>query len=349
MSDYLISIIVPVYNVEPYLRQCLDSVVNQNYQNIEIILVDDGSPDHCGEICDEYARNDSRIIVIHQENAGLSAARNAALDIAHGEYIMFVDSDDWVEPTFCEKALEMVLEHKVEIVIVGYNSAYLNKSIPRVTHTPRILDRTEAIRHMVLDDEPSIVNAVWNKIYHKRLFQNIRFPLGMIAEDGAVQYRLLYTTPKIYVFDQCLYHYRKRMYSLAGSIAIHNLKTQCHVFQVFYERLLFIKEKLPDPEIIKQQTLNLTQRIIKNRSRLNKTIPEEQRFHDLMTSFLKENKDYLLSLPCDKYTRVYLYSPKLYSIYIQLAHLKGKLYSFIKSHGKKRRNSRDCQELEYYQ
>lgn len=343
-----ISVIVPIYMVEEYLRQCLDSLVNQTYKDIEIILVDDGSPDRCGEICEEYAKKDARIIVIHQENGGLSAARNAGLDIAQGEYIMFVDSDDWVEPSFCEKALEAILEHQVDMAIMGFFVTYKNKVVPIKTPSPRILDGTEAMLHVILHDEPSIYNAVWNKIYHKRLFLNLRFPLGMIAEDAAVQYKILHITPKVYVFDQCLYYYRKRMYSLAGSVAKNNLKTQCDIIQVFYERLKFIKENLPDPELIKHQILLITKKVIANRKRLNKAIPEEKRFYDLMTTFLKENKDFLLSLPCDKYTRVYLRSEHLYHIYFELASLKGKVYSWLKPHKNQKSNTPDTPKNEYF-
>ena len=117
----LISIIIPVYKVEPYLRKCLDSVVQQTYRNLEIILVDDGSPDSCGAICDEYATKDERITVIHQENKGLSAARNAGLDIATGDYIQFVDSDDWIEPDALATVLSIAEDHHVDIVCFGFN------------------------------------------------------------------------------------------------------------------------------------------------------------------------------------------------------------------------------------
>ena len=109
----LISVIVPVYKVEPYLRECLDSIVNQSYRNLEIILIDDGSPDRSGEICDEYAANDKRIVVIHQENKGVSEARNAALDIARGDYFQFVDSDDRIEKNTCETALHIAEEQRI--------------------------------------------------------------------------------------------------------------------------------------------------------------------------------------------------------------------------------------------
>ena len=120
-NDSLISIIVPVYNVEQYLSRCVDSLVNQTYHNIEIILVDDGSPDRSGEICDEYAKKDKRVKVIHQSNGGLSDARNTALDIAKGDYLMFVDSDDWIEPTMYEEMLSFMEKEQLDLVECGIN------------------------------------------------------------------------------------------------------------------------------------------------------------------------------------------------------------------------------------
>jgi glycosyltransferase involved in cell wall biosynthesis len=349
MVNPMISVIVPVYMVEEYLRQCLDSLIHQTYKDIEIILVDDGSPDHCGEICEEYAKKDARIIVIHQENGGLSAARNAGLDIAKGEYIMFVDSDDWVEPTYCEKALKAILEHQVDLAIMGFFTTYMNRSVPIQTPSPRTLDGIEAMRHVILNDEPSFCNAVWNKIYHRRLFLNIRFPVGMITEDAAVQYKILHITPKVYVFDQCLYHYRKRKYSLAGFVNVKNAKTQYHIFQILYERLKYIKDHLPEQELIKHQTLELAYKVIANRNRLNKANPEEKRYYDLMTTFLKENKASLLSLPCDRYMRIYLCSERLYYFYTKLGKIKGIVYSWLIPHKNKVNNSSAISDKEYFE
>lgn len=349
----LITVIVPVYNVEPYLRQCLDSVVNQTYQNIEIILVDDGSPDHCGEICDEYARNDSRIIVIHQENAGLSAARNAALDIARGEYFMFVDSDDWVEPTFCEKALEMVLDNQVGMAIFGFQQRFLNGSIPKIANRSRIIDNTEAIRHNILCDEYSFGNAVWNKIFHRRLFQNLRFPLGMIYEDMGTIYKLIHRASRLYVSNTIfLYNYRRRKNSLNGQVTRKSVINRCHKFQIRAERLSFLKENYPDPELIEHQTLNLAKiarnAIILMDNMLEVCNPEEKAAYNQMSAFLKENKNYLLSLPCDKYTRIYLHFKTLYPIYMKLAHLKGKIYSILRKIGLRKKNIVSTTEHEYY-
>lgn len=129
MNEPLISVIIPIYNVEQYLEQCLDSVVNQTYRNLEIILVDDGSPDKCGAICDAYKAKDERIIVIHQENQGLSAARNAGLDICKGEYIAFVDSVDWVEADYIDAMLEYVGNHTIVACGVNHCSKIITEKI----------------------------------------------------------------------------------------------------------------------------------------------------------------------------------------------------------------------------
>lgn len=129
MEEKLISIIVPVYNVEKYLKECIDSVISQTYKNLEIILVDDGSTDKSGEICDEYSKKDSRIKVIHKENGGLSDARNVALDIAKGEYIGFVDSDDYVEKDMFETLYKLAEEHNTEISSISFYKTLENEII----------------------------------------------------------------------------------------------------------------------------------------------------------------------------------------------------------------------------
>ena len=127
----LISVIVPVYNVEQYIHQCVDSILSQTYKNLEIILVDDGSPDNCPAICDEYARNDDRVKIIHQENGGISAARNSALDLCTGEYIAFVDSDDWIESNAYEEMMSEMQKKDLDVVFCGVNVITADGAIKR--------------------------------------------------------------------------------------------------------------------------------------------------------------------------------------------------------------------------
>lgn len=150
-EDILITIIVPVYNVIDYLPQCLDSLLCQTHSNIEIIIIDDGSSDGCGKMIDEYARLDQRIKVIHTQNSGLSAARNRGLDASSGDYLMFVDSDDYVERDFCKEALNLAISHQVEVVSFGYNSFWSNNNnrIDQSTSEPRLLNKEDAIRELI--------------------------------------------------------------------------------------------------------------------------------------------------------------------------------------------------------
>jgi len=173
----LISIIIPIYNVEKYLKQCIDSIINQTYINLEIILVDDGSTDNCGKICDEYGLKDNRIKVIHKQNGGLSSARNAGLDIAKGEYIGFIDSDDYVEKDMYENMYNTALKTNTKLVIcnwsVGNTGKWIkNKNFPK----KNILTSNEALDFFYND------MYVWNKLYEKDIVQHLRF-IETFAQD----------------------------------------------------------------------------------------------------------------------------------------------------------------------
>ena len=176
----LISIIIPVYKVEPFLRECLDSIVSQTYQNLEIILVDDGSTDGSGAICDEYAARDGRIIVIHQENQGISGARNAGLDIASGDYVLFVDSDDRIEPFTCECALKAAIGQQADLVSFGYKVIYESgKSREVVAPASGIQDKRQVMQELVWQ-RGNFRDSAWNKLFARKLFDDIRFPEGKV-------------------------------------------------------------------------------------------------------------------------------------------------------------------------
>lgn len=215
MPTPLISIIVPVYKVEPYLRRCLDSIVNQTYTNLEIILVDDGSPDNCPQICDEYATKDKRIVVIHKENGGLSDARNAGLDICKGEYISFVDSDDWVDNRYVEFLLNKAQKENADIVIGAIEKVFDNGE----KHADPFLKKTlwnheESVQKIIF--EPDLQWTVsWGKIYTRQLFSELRFPYGKIHEDERTSYLLVFKTKKICLVNTVLYSYYQRSDSIA--------------------------------------------------------------------------------------------------------------------------------------
>lgn len=242
----MISIIVPIYNVEQYLKRCVDSLINQTYRNLEIILVDDGSPDRCGEICDEYAKKDSRVKAIHKPNGGLSDARNKGLDVATGDYVMFVDSDDWLESNTCEIISRMAFEYHADVVVFGMNLVYDNGNVVRrgkgiVSHTP---SQEQCILSLIYRvPESGLFNNVCNKMFRRELFDNIEFPLGRLAEDRGVILKLMHKAKSVYVCENCFYNYYKR----SGSISISDYSPRL-VNDRFYfdiERLDFIRKNYP--------------------------------------------------------------------------------------------------------
>ena len=216
----LISVIVPIYGVEKYLEECLDSILNQTYRNLEIILIDDGSPDRCGEICDRYASRDSRIKVIHQSNQGLSAARNAGMDIAIGEYISFIDSDDYIVPQYYEKMLEGFKQYPDAPIIACL--VYQDKD-GQITCLSPNWHTTQPVFHSSLTfSEECLLGkmtvAVWNKLFRTELMKDIRFRVGRIFEDSLFMHDLspiLKQYPgDVVVIPHYLYYYRIRQGSI---------------------------------------------------------------------------------------------------------------------------------------
>lgn len=244
MND-LISIIVPIYKVEPYLRQCVDSILNQTYTNLEIILVDDGSPDNCGAICDEYATKDAHVKVIHKENGGLSDARNAGLDIATGEYYYFVDSDDYLPATSVEEMYAMLQAHDADMVIGGFERFsdrtgevfFSTESDGLVTH---VYNQEEAVKDFYRDGCQS-----WAVLYRRHVHQDIRFPKGEINEDEAIVFQLLERCSCVVVTNRVVYSYRNREESITtASFSEKKLAWVRHC----RDNLLFIRERYPNLE-----------------------------------------------------------------------------------------------------
>ena len=223
-----LSIIVPVYKVEKQLERCIRSILNQSFTNFELILVDDGSPDKCGEICDEYEKKDKRIKVIHKKNGGLSDARNAGLNIAIGKYIGFVDSDDIIHPEMYEKMYSYINKYNVDIVQCKFkkfeNIEDINK-FSKINNTYTNIEyytSKEAIMDMI-DNNKINVNT-WNKLYKRELFENERFPKGKIHEDEFLTYKLIYKSNKIaYINEELYYYYQNDNGIMNGSNLIKRL------------------------------------------------------------------------------------------------------------------------------
>ena len=215
MSD-LISVVVPIYNVEKYLTKCIDSIINQTYKNLEIILVDDGSPDNCGKICDEYKRKDSRIVVYHQSNKGVSASRNFGLSKSNGEYVIFVDSDDILNKNMIEVLHKNIKYYKADISVCGYN--YIEKNyVVNVYNTKKIIQYTKKEGLVSFFNENSFGVGIWNKLFKKEIIKNVFFDENIkVNEDKKYLFDVIMKSNKIIYEDQCLYNYIKRMDSVSG-------------------------------------------------------------------------------------------------------------------------------------
>lgn len=206
-SNPLVSIIVPVYNVENYLNECIDSILAQTYKNFELYLVDDGSPDNCGTICEEYAKKDDRIKVIHKQNGGLSDARNAGIDKAKGDYITFVDSDDYVSPMYVSHMLRLSEQYDAEIVQI--ESTHDEALLGNYKNSRRDIykfNRNDALKNMLYMRIVQ-VNA-WGKLYRTSLFNDVQYPFGRINEDNLTTYKLIWKSKMIVCDSQFLYYYR---------------------------------------------------------------------------------------------------------------------------------------------
>lgn len=208
-----ISIIVPIYKVEPYLRQCIDSIIAQTYVNLEIILVDDGSPDNCGAICDEYAQKDNRIIVVHKANGGVSSARNAGLDYSTGEYIGFVDSDDWIASDMYETLYDNLVSTNSDVSACGSYSVYMDSSISLFKKSEKFIFNSEqAIREIIkLSSTRRVRWALWSKLHKREILKSISFPADIILnEDLLISCEELLKINKIVVDTAPKYYYRER-------------------------------------------------------------------------------------------------------------------------------------------
>lgn len=215
----VVSIIVPIFNVEPYLRRCVDSIIKQTYPHLDIILVDDGSPDGCGKICDEYAEKDSRIRVIHKRNGGLSDARNAGLGCMNGDYVAFIDSDDWIDRDWVEVLLGNMLEQHAQMSLSGivreFESEKESSSV-LITgdygNEPFSESNVDMMRRFFRTSW-----VAWDKIYQAELFKEIRFPVGEINEDEAIVMQLLDRCRRVAITNQTYYHYLERRNSITTS------------------------------------------------------------------------------------------------------------------------------------
>lgn len=244
MITPLVSVIVPIYNVKSYLRKCLDSLKRQRLKQIEVIMIDDGSTDGSGEIADEYAVEDERFRVFHTENRGLSAARNRGIDESRTDWLMFVDSDDWVSPDFCRVPYEKAIENRADLICFGlYKITRLGHiKKPKKNNAPiGIIDEMTAHEYGG--------TVAWNKMYKKYLFKNIQYPLGRVYEDISTTHKLIHKATRIVRIEDCLYFHIWRKGSITHNRNSENRKDASIAAWERYTNYIkygYPKEKLRD-------------------------------------------------------------------------------------------------------
>lgn len=270
----LISIIVPVYNVLPYLCEALDSVLHQTYHHLEIIIVDDGSTDGSGSVCDEYL-SDPRVQVIHQENRGLSVARNTGLDRANGQYIVFLDPDDAFRPEMIEQLLKALMQQSADLAVCGYDTYETDSSLGEGEKTESIhfgakisFSGRDAIHDLAEGNFPVIV---WNKLYPKRIWETLRFPEERFYEDIWIMPGILSHCDRIAIVPDALVYHRKRASSITSTFSIHNLQDLIAAHQAALDSMEQIQPPLP-PKWILEYRENALRLIIFRWARLSKLV-----------------------------------------------------------------------------
>lgn len=242
-TDELVSVIVPVYNIEKCIGKCIESIIDQTYQNLEIILVDDGSTDKSGQICDDYQKRDVRIQVIHKQNEGLSDARNSGLEICKGKYIGFVDGDDWIANDMYEFLLQTLTKYEADVAVCGHyiegdDGVY---DFENAEGSIKIYNSREAVCAVVRDQE--IHSYAWDKLYKRELFDGIRYPSGRYVQDIFTTYKVFMNAKKIVCNNQPKYYYYQRIDSIQRT---RGSKLNWDQFSVYRESLSVLEKDYPE-------------------------------------------------------------------------------------------------------
>ena len=334
-SHILVSIIVPVYNVEKYISRCIDSIIAQTYSNIEIILIDDGSTDESGLICDRYKEKDPRIISIHQANGGISSVRNKGLDIAKGEYYLFVDSDDLIHPRYTEALLTAAIENNCKIAQCEYQNFSDEKGVSFSDDNKLKKVNIKSGREMcrsIYEEHGVSATVVWTKIYHKSLWEKKRFE-GMIHEDMLINYEMLYLSETIALIDEELYFYRRTPNSLMNTAFSAD---RLFFFEVLEKQLVFFGAR-NDAELFKGcimlyvNTLLLYTYMVYKRAKSGKKQLLDQMYR-LMKRAKSLCKDNRIRVPVK--CRLYLILPRgtatVYTMKYKIKRKSGKLIAIVR-------------------
>lgn len=294
-----LSIIIPVYNVRQWLEETVNSVLNQTFRDFELILVDDGATDGSGALCDAFAAADNRVKVIHQENAGVSAARNAGLDAARGEFVGWVDSDDIIEADMFQRLVSLAQNYNAEIAQCQHDRACELNASTR-TDAAELLDGPGFVRRLFTKQSGAYTNqvALWSKIYRKELWEDIRFPVGQVYEDEMQTYKVCLKAKTIVETEDILYHYVKRENSI---ITGESHKKMLDKQKALADRLAYLPAKMPDMEALCAQTfLGFSKNVLCQMYRQEDKASVQQGTELLLANKVKIRK-YV-----SKYDRIYL-------------------------------------------
>ena len=306
-----VSVIVPIYKVENYLDRCVNSILNQTYQNLEIILVDDGSPDNCPQMCDEYAKKDSRIKVVHKENGGLSSARNAGLDVMTGDYVTFVDSDDILDLSYVEKCIKVLKEENAQIVSCDYL---------RFSDEKEISNQVEQVNIKVYTKKEALENTFKKpcnleffvacfKVFKRYIFDNLRFKNGVYHEDEFSCHHIFDKCEKFAVLNEKLYYYYVNDQSITG--AGYKLK-RIDYLRALIDRAEFFKENYPD--LLHDFSTYLIYRCIDLYFEIPDNFKDKKIAKKETKNIYKQCKKYLKGVKTSSKKRFFIFdiSPKLY-------------------------------------
>ena len=299
----LISVIVPVFKVEKYLRKCIDSIIAQTYTNLEIILVDDGSPDNCGKICDEYADSDARIKVIHQENKGVSAARNVGISNATGKFIGFIDSDDFPESNMFEELYNCLIDNQSDISICGFKRFGIFSKTVR--YKTKCINKDEFLKELLSEN---LTSYLCNKLFKKKLFNSIVFPEGEIFEDIKILHLIGEKASSVSFTEKTFYNYRAREHSITSESKgkVNEWITAAHSRSERYKNTKYYPYAVAGEfrclRVIVSE-MDLTE---KNKDNYKQLLDKSKNLYKICKHEIKGFQRFI--------TRIYLVSPRLYSL-----------------------------------
>lgn len=318
----LISVIVPVFNVEKYIRPCIDSIIKQTYQNLDIILVDDGSSDNCGKICDEYMALDQRVQVIHQKNCGPSAARNTGINMVKGEYFIFVDADDVIKSNMIEVMHNVAIKQMVDLVICDYveiqDSDDVFSFIPHTSQTnnTKIWNRYELLDQLISGTPlwgPGIV-VVWNKLYKTDKFKNIQFEKGISFEDEYYMNLIYFNSERTIHIDDVLYFYRQRPLSLMRNFEKKSTFT-IERKKIFSDRVDFLIDNHA-PKYLIDRAIERSMNIIKKEYWTESDLQTKKQIYGFFINDFKKYKANKHMRFSNKITNLlFIYLPKIFDFY----------------------------------